>query len=216
MVEQSDFPCGKAPITIPGPAGGLEALCGCPREPAGVTAVICHPHPLYGGTMNNKVVYTVARALEDLGLHTVRFNFRGVGASTGVFDTGRGETEDLLAVLRWAAGRRPGERFWLAGFSFGSYVAARAVSRWTTEQLISIAPPVARFDFSEFPRPDCPWLVVQGDADEVVDPGAVFSWLGGLEPAPTVIRMAGAGHFFHGRLIELRERLKSALGACRT
>lgn len=205
------FPCTRETVQIPGPVGPLEARCGCPKEPAGVSAVICHPHPLFGGTMENKVVTTVARALEDLGLHTVRFNFRGVGASAGAYDEGHGETEDLLAVLRWLAERRPGDEVWLAGFSFGSYVAARGAVRWPVSQLISIAPPVARFDFSDSPPPECPWLVVQGDADEVVEPGAVFRWVEALPRPPELVVMKGASHFFHGRLVELREHLKGAL-----
>lgn len=173
---------------------------------------MCHPLPTHGGTMDNKVVYTVQRALAELGFHTVRFNFRGVGASAGAFDNGIGESDDLAAVSQWLKARYPAiNTFWLAGFSFGSFVAARMANTLGAQQLISIAPPVKRFDFSTMTMPKCPWLVVMGDADEIVEPQAVFEWLDALQPSPEQIRMSDAGHFFHGRLVELRERLVEAL-----
>lgn len=209
-----EFPAGETNISLQGPTGKLETLTSTPLQlTKPIIAVICHPHPLFGGTMHNKVVYSIARAFKDMGLPTVRFNFRGVGASTGNYDHGIGETEDLLAVLKWVQQVCPDHAIWLAGFSFGSYVAARGAKVWPAKQLISIAPPVQNFNFKELPPFDCPWLVVQGDQDEVVAPAAVFSWLESLENPPTVIRMEGSGHFFHGKLIELRQVLINSLSA---
>lgn len=203
---------------INGPAGELELRWIEPgQNPLGI-AVICHPHPLHGGTMDNKVVYTLQRCLQALGFVAVRFNFRGVGRSAGEFDQGLGERADLGTVVQWSK-QRFGVNLplWLAGFSFGSYVSATAANELAAVQLISIAPPVQRFDFSQFGNgqamPQCPWLVVMGDADEVVDPAAVFAWLADLQPAPRVIRMAGAGHYFHGRLVELSEILNTELSS---
>lgn len=177
------------------------------------TAIICHPHSLMGGTMNNKVVTTLARAFAELGHHTVRFNFRGVGESQGVYDAGIGETHDVLTIWDWVKERRPQDQIWLAGFSFGSYVALRAASQRAPAQLVSIAPPVHNFnfDFSAISRPSCPWLVVQGDQDEVVDPQLVFDWIKTFDAPPELITMPGATHFFHGRLVELRHLLVEAL-----
>ncbi len=154
--------------------------------------------------MQNKVVTTLDRALRELGLATLRFNFRGVGASAGTFDDGNGETDDLLAIARWTQAVRPNDALWLAGFSFGSYVATRASTLLPARQLITIAPAVTRWDFATLPAPPCPWLIVQGEADEVVDAEAVYAFAAARRPQPTLVRLAQTGHFFHGRLIELR------------
>jgi uncharacterized protein len=154
--------------------------------------------------MENKVVTTVARALQETGIPTLRFNFRGVGSSKGTFDAGDGETDDASAVASYGAQRWPGRKLVLAGFSFGSYVALRLALLRHTSRLITVAPPVGRFNFSAFAVPDCPWLVVQGDADDVVDPKSVFAWVKDLEPPPKLAIIPGVGHFFHGRLTELK------------
>jgi alpha/beta superfamily hydrolase len=176
-------------------------------------AVLCHPHPLYGGTLTNKVVHTVARAFQELGIPTLRFNFRGVGASAGVHDAGRGEVEDAYAAIRWGSERWPARQLWLAGFSFGAFVAARAAGVIDAERLVLVAPPVARFDFSAVSAPRCPWLVVQGEADDLVDVRAVRAWTRALVPAPTLIILPGVDHFFHGRLHELKAALQGGLRA---
>jgi uncharacterized protein len=209
-------------IDVAGPAGRLEALL---EEPAGEDptsfGVICHPHPLHGGTLQNKVVHTLARALHDLGVPTLRFNFRGVGASEGRYASGIGETEDALAAVAWGRARWPAAAAWLLGFSFGGVVAIRAAARVSARLLVCVAPAVGRrIDPSlreSLPvgdaQPACPWLIIQGDADEVIDAGSVLEWASrqtrGRAAArlpPIVVReLPGAGHFFHGRLQELRE-----------
>jgi alpha/beta superfamily hydrolase len=198
-------------LSIGGPAGPIEAVIEDPKVPTASYAVVCHPHPLYGGTMENKVVTTLARALQETGMATLRFNFRGVGASAGVFDEGKGETADAAAVASYGALRWPGRQLVLAGFSFGSFVALRLALERDTARLITIAPPVDRFDFSELTPPRCPWLVVQGDSDEVVEPHSVYTWAEALKPQPRLVVMPGVGHFFHGHLPQLRDAVIEAI-----
>jgi uncharacterized protein len=201
-------------ILIPGPTGNLEALVEPPQLPQGnIVAIICHPHPLHGGTMNNKVVTTLVRACQGLGAVAVRFNFRGVGASEGVYDQAVGEQDDLKAVMNWAKKVFPGCRLWLGGFSFGSYVATRVASETSIDRLIAIAAPVHHFDFQSILAIQCHWLVVQGEADEVVPAEEVFAWLATRAESPQLIRMPGVSHFFHGKLIELREAIINAIKA---
>jgi hypothetical protein len=198
-------------LSLLGPAGALEAIVEDPAGEASSYAVICHPHPLYGGTMDNKVVTTVARALQETGIPTLRFNFRGVGSSAGEFDQGIGETADADAVAAWGAERWPGRSLVIAGFSFGGYVALRLAQQRVARHLITIAPAVQRFDASGLAVPHCPWLVVQGDADDVVDSAAVIDWVSALDPKPRLVVLPGAGHFFHGRLHELRDAVTDAI-----
>nr|WP_080775280.1 alpha/beta fold hydrolase [Coxiella burnetii] len=255
-----------------------------------VTGIICHPHPLHGGTMNNKVLTTLAKALDELGLKTVRFNFRGVGKSQGRYDNGVGEVEDLKAVLRWVEHHWSQDDIWLAGFSFGAYISAKvaydqkvaqlisvvttlakaldelglktvrfnfrgvgksqgrydngvgevedlkAVLRWVEHhwsqddiwlagfsfgayisakvaydqkvaQLISVAPPVFYEGFASLTQMASPWLIVQGDQDEVVPFEQVKAFVNQISSPVEFVVMSGASHFFHGRLIELRELL---------
>ena len=195
-------------LTLPGPAGGLEALIETPAGAAAAPpafAVVCHPHPLFGGTLDNKVVYTVARAFEQLGAPAIRFNFRGVGASAGAHDEGRGETEDALAVIAWGRARWPGAQLWLGGFSFGGEVAFLAAATALPARLVLVAPGVTKIDVTHAPPPACPWLVIQGDADDVVPADFVLHWAHAIAPAPETAILAGAGHFFHGRIHELRD-----------
>ena len=198
-------------LVIAGPAGALQAIAEDPGAAGPCYAVVCHPHPLFGGTMDNKVVTTVARALHQTGMPTLRFNFRGVGASAGVFDQGVGETADAEAVASWGAQRWPGLGLVIAGFSFGAYVALRLAQRRVPRHLITIAPAIQRFDMSSMAIPPCPWLVVQGDADEIVDPKAVIDWVNTLYPMPRLVVLPGVGHFFHGRLQELRDAVIDAI-----
>lgn len=204
-------PCGGEQLQVPGPGGVLEVLTACPPgcvDDAPV-AVLCHPHPLYGGSMVNKVVHILADTFNDLGAPTVRFNFRGVGASAGRYDKGVGETDDLLAILAWVRARHPHSRLWLAGFSFGAYVAMRAMARVDDiDALLLIAPPVSLFDFAALPGIDVPWMVIQGGKDEVISPQDVSTWAQAQNPAPRFLWMAEADHFFHGRLNRLRAVLR--------
>ena len=198
----TDFVAVKS---ISGPAGNLEVACALPANSAVAGfAVICHPHPLFGGAMGNKVVTTLERFFRERGLATVRFNFRGVGASEGAFDNGIGESDDLQAVTYFARQYFPVAEFMLAGFSFGSYVAARMANTLDATQLLSIAPPVGKWDFALIDAPRMPWTIVQGELDEIVEPGAVYDFVAKFRPAPTLIRIPDATHFFHGKLLELR------------
>ncbi|HJY37507.1 MAG TPA: alpha/beta fold hydrolase, partial [Steroidobacteraceae bacterium] len=158
--------------TIAGPAGDLEALLEIPAGADGArVAVICHPHPVYGGTMTNKVVHMLAKAFYERGVPALRFNFRGVGASAGRYDEGEGETLDALAAIDWALQRWPGATLWAAGFSFGGAIAVRAAIARDAQRLVTVAPAVHRFAVSGAELPRCPWLLIQGDRDELVDAG---------------------------------------------
>lgn len=168
-------------------------------------AVICHPHPVYGGTMTNKVVHMLAKAFNELGLPAIRFNYRGVGASSGAYDEGRGETLDSLAVVRWAQERFPQAQLWLGGFSFGGAIALRTAAQTSPARLVTVAPAIQRVDVTRVPMPRCPWLIVQGDNDELVNAQEVQVWAQSLDPAPQFALLAGVDHFFHGRLNELRD-----------
>lgn len=212
-INPTEFPSAESKIFLSGPAGKIEALGTTPTKDArNILALICHPHPLFGGTMHNKVVYTLAKALKDLGVRTLRFNFRGVEKSEGSYAEGNGETEDLIAVLAWARHVRPQDALWLAGFSFGGYVATRVASTHPdVKQLITIAPGVESFDFTQFKTPHCPWLVIQGEKDEIVSPVAVYQMVEQQTPPPHLVRIPNAGHFFHGQLGELRQSLISNL-----
>jgi len=193
-------------LFIEGPAGPIEALVERPAASvAGVVAVCCHPHPLFGGTMQNKVVHALARAALDCGVPAIRFNFRGVGGSQGSYDHGTGETDDALAVAQWGEAAFGAGRTWALGFSFGSFVAFGLANTRAAVRLVTVAPPVQRFDFTQLAVPRCPWLVVQGDSDELVNHDSVLQWTRTLAPAPQVEIFPGADHFFHGRITALRE-----------
>ena len=197
---------------INGPAGNLEVACALPDvEEINGIAIICHPHPLFGGAMGNKVVTTLERFFRERACATVRFNFRGVGASEGVFDDGIGESDDLKAVAQFARRYFPDAKLMLAGFSFGSYVAARIANTLGAAQLVSIAPPVGKWDFAAIDMPHMPWTIVQGELDEIVEPQAVYDFVAQNQPGPTLIRIADATHFFHGKLLELRNALAEHL-----
>jgi hypothetical protein len=200
-----------AGLSIQGPAGRLEAIVEEPAAAAAlptVAAVICHPHPLFGGTLHNKVVHTLARTLRTGGAATVRFNFRGVGASEGTHDNGVGETQDALAVVAWARRRWPAASLVLAGFSFGAAVAIQAAGASDPAWLITVAPAVDRVRTEGLIVPRGDWLVVQGEADEVVAPESVTQWMARWAPHARLRMLPGVGHFFHGRLHELQACLR--------
>ncbi len=213
-VEQPEqFPTEHCEFLIRGPVGAIECAVEVPEpgEELPATVIICHPHPLHGGTMRNKVVTIMERSMRELGLRTVRFNFRGAGESEGEFDDGYGETDDLFAVAEWVRRTRPDDDLWLGGFSFGAYVAVRAALNLQVGQLISIAPAVDRYPFDSLHHPECPWLVIQGDEDEVVNIDAVRNWVNSLDPEPELVVMKEADHFFHRRLMDLRGLLKNGV-----
>lgn len=144
---------------------------------------------------------------------TLRFNFRGVGASAGSYDEGRGETQDALAVIAAGRARWPQAALTLAGFSFGAVVSLMAAAAAAPSRLISVAPPVARFGLASIARPACPWLIVQGDADEVVDARETQAFAANFSPPPQLVLLPGVGHFFHGRLDQLRDAAIAFLAA---
>ena len=211
--QPNQFPDEHCELFLRGPAGLLECAVDVPdpAEERAATIVICHPLSTHGGTMHNKVVTIIERSMRELGLRTVRFNFRGVGGSEGEFDDGYGESDDLFAVIEWVRRTRPDDELWLGGFSFGSYVALRGALNVQLGQLITVAPPVDRYEFPNLHPPDCPWLVVQGDEDDLVSPDAVQRWVNQQSPKPTLIIMNETGHFFHRRLMDLRGVLKNGV-----
>lgn len=215
-VPVSVFSQTEATITIEGPAGDLEAKVADGSPDGALTdqsrvCVVCHPHPEHGGTMSNKVVTTLVRSYRELGVATVRFNFRGVGKSQGRFDRAVGEVDDLLAVVAWLRTQKPDSSLLLAGFSFGSAVAAAASHRsdWRPGHLTLVAPPVERYRFDDQGRFPCPVCVIQGGADEVVVPEGVFDWFGRLQSPAELLRYPEAGHFFHGGLTQLKQDLQA-------
>ena len=207
------FPDSRQEFFLRGPAGGLECVADVPdpAEERSATFVVCHPHPQHGGTMHNKVVTIMERSMRELGMRTIRFNFRGAGESEGEHDEGYGETDDLFAVTEWVRHTRPNDELWLGGFSFGTYISIRAAQNLKLGQLITIAPPVDRYEFSQLQRPDCPWLVIQGDEDEIVALEDVVCWIEDIEPKPEFLVMEQADHFFHRRIMDLRGLLKNGV-----
>jgi alpha/beta superfamily hydrolase len=190
---------GERRSSIAGPAGTLEVAFNVPEGAARGIALIAHPHPLQGGTLDNKVVQTLAKTFAALGYAAVRFNFRGVGQSDGQFDDGIGETDDALAALA-AAKLEFGELpVALAGFSFGSYVQTRVAHAITAERLVLIGPAVKRFPI-EVVAPDT--IVIHGEEDDVVALADVLAWAR-PQQLPIVV-FPGCGHFFHGRLPQLQ------------
>jgi alpha/beta superfamily hydrolase len=194
---------------IAGPAGAIECAIDVPGADAPVrgVAVLCHPHPLHGGTMDNKVVQTLARAFVQLGYRAVRFNFRGIGGSAGAWDEGRGEVDDALAVI--AALREPGLPLALGGFSFGAYVATQAAARLPAdsraERLVLVGPAVVNFPAAPVSQDS---IVIHGEADEVVPLSAVLDWARPQVLPVTVV--PATGHFFHGQLGLLKQLITGA------
>jgi uncharacterized protein len=196
--------------TVAGPAGAIECALDAPSGAAVGVAVVCHPHPQHGGTMNNKVVATLARAALQLGWRSVRFNFRGVGASQGGWDEARGEVDDALAVI--AALREPALPLLLAGFSFGGYVAACAADRLAEharpQRLVLVAPSTQK---QQLPAVPPTTLVIHGESDEVVPLAATLDWA--RPQGLPVLVFPGVGHFFHGQLGALKGAVVRHLSA---
>src|SRR5438105_3398099 len=200
------YPAGN--LLIAAPHGRLEAILKAPRDAQvrGV-ALVLHPHPLFGGTMHNKVVFRAASALNDAGLIALRFNFRGVGQSTGEHDEGRGEREDVNVGLDYLSEKYPSERITLCGFSFGARVGLEVgVNDDRVMQMISIGTPVDKYDFSFLDQCRKPILFVQGDHDEYGDVERLRQLVTRVAlNAPAELRViVGAGHFFDDQLNELK------------
>lgn len=191
-----------------GPVGRLECAWDAPPGPPQGLVVICHPHPQHGGTMDNKVVQTLARAFLGLAWCSVRFNYRGVGDSEGAWDDGRGEVDDALAVIR--AKHNPQLPLMLAGFSFGAYVAAQARTLLPPEQqpvrLVLVGPSTQRQKIPDVPAQT---LVIHGEMDDVVPLAATLDWAR-PQNLPVMV-FPGVGHFFHGQLGLLRSVLTQQL-----
>jgi alpha/beta superfamily hydrolase len=183
-----------------GPAGPLEVVLNAPESPRGI-ALCAHPHPQQGGTLDNKVVQTLAKTFFALRYVAVRFNFRGVGQSAGTFDEGRGETDDALAALAFAQARHPSlGKPVLAGFSFGSFVQTRVARRIDAARLVLVGPAVGRFEMQHVPADT---IVIHGEQDDVVLLKDVLDWAR-PQQLPIVV-FPGSGHFFHGRLVQLQQ-----------
>jgi alpha/beta superfamily hydrolase len=191
--------------TLAGPAGDIVCAIDAPEGQTRGLAVICHPHPQHGGTLDNKVVATLARAFVQRGWRSVRFNFRGVGGSGGAWDEGRGEIDDALVVV--AALRTEGEPLSLAGFSFGAYVASHVAAQTRPEQLVLVGPATQNFTIAPVPAGT---LVVHGEADEVVPLAFTLDWA--RPQAQPVVVVPGGGHFFHGQLPLLKSLVLRHLG----
>ncbi len=192
-------------VVVPGPAGGLESILEVPAARVEKIAVLCHPHPLYHGTMNNKVVHTLARTFQRMGVACLRFNFRGVGASAGSYDEGQGETGDALAATEFMRDRFPKAKLWMAGFSFGGAVALRAARPASADLLVTVAPALQEVEPVPLTIPDCPWLLIHGDRDATVSCRGNLEWVGNLDHPPELYIARGVDHFFHGKLNLLRD-----------
>jgi alpha/beta superfamily hydrolase len=195
-------------LFVAGPAGQIECAIDLPAVPPIGTAIVCHPHPQHGGTMDNKVVQTLARAFVQLGWRSLRFNFRGIGASAGAWDEGVGEIDDALAVI--AAARAPGEALMLAGFSFGAYVASQAAARLADDakpqRLVLVGPSTEKQAMASVPADT---VVIHGESDDVVPLAATLAWA--RPQSLPVIVFPGVGHFFHGQLGLLKTTVVQAL-----
>lgn len=204
MLGHETFPDQLTHDVISAPHGQLEIITS-PVLVEPKVCIICHPHPQHEGTMHNKVVTTLAKTCQNQGYATVRFNYRGVGQSTGEYGELIGEIDDLKTVLNWVNTVLPGVPITLAGFSFGSYISANVANQLNNiAWLISVAPAVHHADFETLNDVACPWLVVQGEDDEVVPPAEVYTWATENKCVSKLEKIADAGHFFHGKLVPLR------------
>jgi alpha/beta superfamily hydrolase len=209
MFKEKLITPGEHAFHFQGKTGKLEAILTVPEVLSeNYLAILGHPHSLYGGTMQNKVITTMARAFKDLGLLSVRFNFRGVGISEGTYDEGIGESEDMLLLAQQWLAEMPNTLLIFAGFSFGSYVTYRAAAQLKNVLLISVAPAVHHYNYNEFnPRPH-PWVILQGDSDEVVPAHLVWEFAEQQTPPLPMIRFPETSHFFHGKLLDLRTEIQ--------
>ena len=212
LTHQLNTP-GDHAFHFPGIIGQLEGMLTVPEQVnTGYVAVLGHPHSLQGGTMHNKVVTTLVRVFKELGIPSIRFNFRGVGHSAGEYDAGLGESEDMLLLARHWLQDKPDTQVIFAGFSFGSYVAYRAAAQCPHALLITVAPPVHHYDYTEFSPAPASWIMVQGDQDEIVPMSLVHDFVERFSDIE-LLRFDDTSHFFHGQLIPLKQRLIDAIRA---
>jgi alpha/beta superfamily hydrolase len=194
-------------LLIEGAAGAIETVLDIPGDPAGI-ALVAHPDPLFGGTLDNKVAQSLSRAFVDLGYVALRPNFRGVGASAGVHDGGVGETDDMLAVLAWAEARFGALPVVLGGFSFGAFVQTRVAKRRAVERMVLVGTAIGRFAAESVPANT---VVIHGELDETVPLKDIFDWAR-PQDLPVIV-IPGADHFFHRRLHLIRNIVTSMLAA---
>ncbi|MFC3606830.1 alpha/beta hydrolase [Stutzerimonas tarimensis] len=197
----------EEPVILAGPCGQIEALHYQDPE-ATRLALVCHPNPVKGGTMLNKVVSTLQRTARDAGYNTLRFNYRGVGESAGVHDMAMGEVDDAEAAALWLLEQQPGQPLSLLGFSYGGFVATALAARLearglTVERLLAVAPAVSRLGDMPLAQ-HCSMTIIQPDHDEVIDPQSVYAFSAALERPHELLKVAECGHFFHGKLVELK------------
>jgi len=192
-------------LLIPGPLGNLEAEVFIPSAPSSYLFVMCHPHPLFQGSMDNKVVTTIIRAMNELNCVTLRFNYRGVGQSAGSYGEGSGEIADTLAVVTYLRSRFLAQtHLLLGGFSFGGYVAYHAAIQTAPEALLLCAPSVVHGDLNTDIEPQGRMLIIQGAQDEIVPAALVYEWLKTRRHSFTLQQLRETSHFFHGKLMLLR------------
>jgi len=222
LAELKNAKPGEHPLFLRGEIGEIESILHlpdsdlfnvssktAPKATPKAMMICCHPHPLYGGTMTNKIVHTICKTFSRMGVPALRFNFRGVGKTAGTHDHGVGELNDLLLLCEQMKKCWPDSELWLSGFSFGSWIAVHAAAITGASQLLSIAPPIGHFDFDSFAKPNCDWLVVMGENDDVVEPEAVFRWIEKERPRPQLVRFPDTGHFFHGKIVKLSDLMKA-------
>lgn len=202
---------------IKGKAGRIEAIYDKLKSHRDdVVAIICHPHPLYQGSMHNKVVTILSRSMKTFSIESYRFNYRGVGDSQGEYGDGEGELLDLLSVYAYVKENHPNRKIILCGFSFGGAIAYKAFSKIDDlAMLVTVAPAVDRFDLTPYDEPEnIPWLVVQGVDDDTVSAKSVFDFtLNIIKSDLTLMKMNNVGHFFHGKLTDLKKNIECFVGS---
>lgn len=194
------------PDEVQGPAGRIELAWTLPSGPTRGLALVTHPHPLHGGALSNKVAYTLASAAAAQGYLALRFNFRGVGRSEGRHDHGIGETDDAVLLAQALQRLAPDQPLLLLGFSFGAFIQLRVAERVACAGVLTVAPPLGRYlDLPAPARPSAAWWVLHSRDDTVVDFAETERLLADYRPTPRLVAVDGAGHFFHGRLDEVRD-----------
>jgi len=204
-------------IFIEGPAGRIEAIIKESENPVACCAIVCHPHPLYGGTMHNKVVFRIARAFQDAGFSVLRFNFRGTGLSEGKYDDGVGEQDDLRAAVRFMGEKHPNAALWIAGFSFGAAVMLRALEcDEPLQAFVGAGVPFSKYDFTKITHCNKPKLFVQGERDEFGSPEELKRWVDTFDEPKELTIIPAADHFFDGHLSELQQCISDFIARYRS